>query len=157
MTVLIYIHNLKNPWKQDLCVHFYFQSTTTLAASECFRKNILPFTNPSPNFVYNCHWGIVITLQCFNWRGHPLSTYEKLSEKLTFLTPWYAHARVRIRGLEMLVFWNILRTYLMDGPLVFVYISARQSVHYPILRQCSISISPEKVMKQNIFWRFQGA
>ena len=35
--------------------------------------------------------------------GHPLSTYAKFSEKLTFLTPWYAHIRVRIRGLEMLV------------------------------------------------------
>ena len=50
-------------------------------------------------------------------RAHPLSTYAKLSEKLTFLTPWYVHVRVRIRGLEMLVFRKILRTYLMDGPL----------------------------------------
>ena len=48
--------------------------------------------------------------------GHPLSTYAKFSEKLAFLTPWYAHARVRIRGLEMLVFREILRTYLMDDP-----------------------------------------
>ena len=29
---------------------------------------------------------------------HPFSTYAKFSEKLTFLTPWYAHERVRIRG-----------------------------------------------------------
>ena len=49
-------------------------------------------------------------------RGHPLSTYAKFSEKLTFLTPWYAHVPVRIRGLEMLVFREILRTYLMDDP-----------------------------------------
>ena len=46
--------------------------------------------------------------------GHPLSTYAKLSKKLTFLTPWYTHARVRIRRLEMLVFRKILRTYSMD-------------------------------------------
>ena len=43
-----------------------------------------------------------------NWsslfRGHPLCTYAKFSEKLTFLTPRYAHVRARIRGLEMLVF-----------------------------------------------------
>ena len=49
-----------------------------------------------------------------NWvihfRGHPLSTYVKFSEKLTFLTV------VRIRGLEMLVFWKLFRTYLMDDP-----------------------------------------
>ena len=50
-------------------------------------------------------------------RDHPLSTYANFFEKLTFLTPWYAHVRVRIRGLEMLVFQKILRTFLMDGPL----------------------------------------
>ena len=42
---------------------------------------------------------------------HPLRTYAKFSEKLTFLTPC-----VRIRRLEMLVFRKILRTYLMDEP-----------------------------------------
>ena len=50
-------------------------------------------------------------------RGHPLSTYAKFSEKLTFLTLWYGHVYVRIKGLEMLVFRKILRTYLMDDPL----------------------------------------
>ena len=50
-------------------------------------------------------------------RGHPLSRYAKSSEKLTFLTPWYAHVRVRIKGLEMSVFRKILRTYLMDDPV----------------------------------------
>ena len=49
-------------------------------------------------------------------RVHPLSTYAKYSEKLTFLTPWHANALVRIRELEMLVFRKILRTHLMDGP-----------------------------------------
>ena len=29
---------------------------------------------------------------------HSFSTYAKFSEKLTFLTPWYAHVRVHIRG-----------------------------------------------------------
>ena len=29
---------------------------------------------------------------------------RKLSEKLTFLTPWFAHVRTRIRGKEMFVF-----------------------------------------------------
>ena len=47
-------------------------------------------------------------------RGHALSTYAKFYEKLTFLATWYAHALVRIRGLEMLVFPKILRMYLMD-------------------------------------------
>ena len=52
-------------------------------------------------------------------RGHPLSTYAKFSEKLTFLIPWHAYVRVRIRELEMLVFQKILRTYLMDDPISF--------------------------------------
>ena len=53
--------------------------------------------------------------------GHPLSTCAKFSEKLLFLTPRYAHGRVRISGAgwggggEMLVFRKILRMYLMDG------------------------------------------
>ena len=38
--------------------------------------------------------------------GHPLSTYAKFS----------AYVRVCTRGLEMFVFWKILRTYLVDGP-----------------------------------------
>ena len=50
------------------------------------------------------------------YRGHPLSTCAKFSEKLTFLTPRYVHVCVLIRGLKMLVFRKILRTYLMDGP-----------------------------------------
>ena len=29
-----------------------------------------------------------------------------------------AYVHVRIRGLEMLVFWKILRTYLMDDPFL---------------------------------------
>ena len=48
-------------------------------------------------------------------RGHPLVTYAKFSEKLTFLTPRYAHVRMRIRGLEIIVSWKILRTHLMDN------------------------------------------
>ena len=41
---------------------------------------------------------------------------RKIFEKLTFITPWYAHVCAWIRGLEMLLFQNILRTYLIDGP-----------------------------------------
>ena len=31
-------------------------------------------------------------------RDHPLSTYAKFSEKLIFITPWYAHGFVGFRG-----------------------------------------------------------
>ena len=53
-------------------------------------------------------WGIVLTVLVYE-RDHSFSTYAKFSEKLTFLTPWYA-VRVRIRGQEILVFRKILRT-----------------------------------------------
>ena len=46
--------------------------------------------------------------------GRPLSTYRKFYENLTFLTPWYAHVRVRIRGLEMLIFSENF-PYLLNG------------------------------------------
>ena len=69
-------------------------------------------------------------------RGHPLSTYVKFSEKLTFLTLWYAQVRVRIRGLEMLVFRKILRTYLMDDPLLLSllhFLSRIYSAAFPLI------------------------
>ena len=47
-------------------------------------------------------------------RGHLLSTYTKFSEKLIFLTPWYAHVRARVRGLEILVFSEIF-AYVLNG------------------------------------------
>ena len=57
---------------------------------------------------------VVNYLRVMTW-DHPLSTYAKFSEKLTFLAP---HVRVRIRELEILVFRKMLRTYLMDDPHV---------------------------------------
>ena len=47
-------------------------------------------------------------------RTHPLSTYAISSEKLTFLNLWYAHVRVRIRGLEMLSFSENIG-YVLNG------------------------------------------
>ena len=60
----------------------------------------------------------------FVW-GHPLSTLVKFSEKLTFLAPWDAHVRVRIRRLEMLVFRKILCTYLKDGSFLWMMFSQK--------------------------------
>ena len=42
-------------------------------------------------------------------RGNPLNVHTEFSEKLTFLTPRYPDVRVRIRGLEMLIFGKILQ------------------------------------------------
>ena len=69
----------------------------------------------------------MIFLRFLQW-VHSLSTYAKFSVKLTFLTPWYAHVRVRVRGSEMLVFRKILRTYEMNDPnLYFDFSRIRKS------------------------------
>ena len=44
-------------------------------------------------------------------RSHSFSAYTKSFEKLTFLTRWYEHVGLRIRGKEMLVFRKILLTH----------------------------------------------
>ena len=48
-----------------------------------------------------------------------LYTFTKFSEKLLFLTSWYAHIWVFIRGYEMLVFQKMLHTYRSSRPEVF--------------------------------------
>ena len=40
----------------------------------------------------------VIAVFAIHTRDHSFNTYTKFSEKLTFLTPWYAHVGVCIRG-----------------------------------------------------------
>ena len=70
-------------------------------------------------------------------RGHPLSTYPEFSEKLTFLTPWYAHAHVRVKGLEILVFRKIPQTYLMNDPLTALTLGLNLKItaYLPCLEQ----------------------
>ena len=75
------------------------------------------FTGNTPPNSLVCSEALNAAFKIFLHRGHPLSAYTKFSEKLIFRTPLYVHVRVGIRGLEMLVFREILRTYLMDGPI----------------------------------------
>ena len=53
-------------------------------------------------------------------RDDSFSTHAKFSEKLTFLTPWYAKVSVRIRGWEMVVFEKFcVRTkWMIPNPLL---------------------------------------
>ena len=56
---------------------------------------------------------------------------RKIFRKTNFSTPLVAHVGVCIRGLEMLVFLEILRTYLMDDPLIFnIYTPIIFSIYY---------------------------
>ena len=39
-------------------------------------------------------------------RDHSFSKYAKFSQKVTFLTPWYASVRVQIMGVRNVSFWE---------------------------------------------------
>ena len=52
-----------------------------------------------------------------NKRGHSLSPYAKFSEKLIFLTNWYAHVRVHIRGVRNIHFSGNIAYVLNEWPL----------------------------------------
>ena len=102
-----------NVWQYAAC--YKILTLTVSLNHEILSKLFFSFSGFKENDLHNVKWlgGQV--------RGNPLSTYVKFSEKLTFLTPWYAHLRVLIRGLEMLVFQKILHTYLMDDPPNWCY------------------------------------
>ena len=46
-------------------------------------------------------------------RDYPFSAYAKYSEKVTFLTSWHTHVRVR-NGIRNNIVWEILHTFKMD-------------------------------------------
>ena len=106
------------------------QSTVkTLSANPAKRSNTLKQFALIHNFVGLTLKGLqIIDIFLFSKRFkiwvHTLSAYTKFSEKLKFLTPWYANVRMRIRELEMLVLRKILPTYLMDDPFPNVYFSS---------------------------------
>ena len=66
-------------------------------ASSYFQLVMILFEAPLLSWCYQRH--NKDPAKCLWWnffcgnRGHPLSTYAKFSEKLTFLTSWYAHVR----------------------------------------------------------------
>ena len=56
-----------------------------------------------------------LTLRSLILRGHPLSMYAKVSEKLTFLTPWFTRVRVLLK-LTMLSQDFSIRSYFPKNP-----------------------------------------
>ena len=58
-------------------------------------------------------WNVLTYLSV---KGSSIKYVRRIFRKTNISTRWYAHLRVRIRGLEMLVFRKILCTYLMDDP-----------------------------------------
>ena len=57
--------------------------------------------------------------------GNKRINYGKCSEKRTFLTPWYAH--VRIRGLKMFVFLKIWRALSLFDNCLFPFLPADET------------------------------
>ena len=61
---------------------------------------------------------------------HPLNTYAKISEKLIFLTPWYAHAHLHIKFYyEMLA----ILTYLLNAwaTAYYFFLFKQNLIHLP--------------------------
>ena len=80
--------------------HYIHESVTD---RNCHQKAANPRCPNSPKFVSNKAKGR-ISIGCSKKTKH-----AKFSEKRTFLTPWYAHVRARIRRKEMFVFRKIGR------------------------------------------------
>ena len=53
-------------------------------------------------------------------RRHPLSTYAKFFRRTNISNPLIHKRMCAYQGLEMLFFQNILLTYLVDGPKVYM-------------------------------------
>ena len=86
-----------------------------------FTKNVVSHT---------WHWLLLLSFsQTPPWiTDHPLSTYAKFSEKLTFLTPWYAHVRIH--------------TYLL----------LEMAIHSPILIRISCAEFVRCHFSGSVFW-----
>ena len=110
-------HYLKNLFYHIFVL--YFCTQIILHRTKCLLRLNLPWINSKwPVVIWFClvsrnitknynrqssltKWRISLVLYwqiSFTIRDHSFSTYTKFSEKLTFLTPWYAQVRFRIRG-----------------------------------------------------------
>ena len=96
-------------------------------------------------------------------REHPCSTYAKFSEKLTFLTPWYAHERFGITNYQ---YFRYIRSIFMNQQKYNLYsMVIRRSVllHWFSFRLCPMKLVSFKLLLaiayvvnyQNwfVFWR----
>ena len=89
---------------KGLALHKSFQAQYFVSLKRMFVARKLRDTNVHQSFSARTFLGKkwFCDLQCCRklitiW-NHSFSTYANFSEKLTFLIPWYAHLRVRIRG-----------------------------------------------------------
>ena len=89
------------------CIIKYQQNVTVHKCAQVHRLPIRPL------------WWLserrVVLWQYIYIMGPSIKYVAKSSQKLTFLSPWYAHVRPGIGGLEMLIFRKILCVHLMDS------------------------------------------
>ena len=92
-------------------------------------------------------------------RVHPFSTYTKFSEKLTFLTPWYAHIRVRIREVRNVSFSEnfayVLNAWSLSSQNIFLEVAILRVSEHSVENKCHLrsvlvaSSSPSNLRKLN--------
>ena len=110
--LLVVITSQQNGWKPCFLQYCWVRKHLAIPFNVENKALIANYRNPKKAFRLIILFIISTYQYQFLEGGHSLRTYAKSSEKLTFLTLWYAH--VRVSGLEMLVFRKILRTYLTD-------------------------------------------
>ena len=69
-------------------------------------------------------------------RDHLFSTFTNFSGKQAFLTSWYTHIRVRIRGWEILVFRKVFADILNEWVLHFALNISKKYEHRKIFEVC---------------------
>ena len=98
--------------------HWNFVMQATLQHASSFKLQ----SNFALDFFFNCEQCeeqiLVCTFISWIW-DHSFCTYGKFLENLIFITPWYTHVRVRIRGQDVFVFCRILCTYWMNDPIIY--------------------------------------
>ena len=62
------------------------------------------------------HWSFTGNVPAYTENWNQTSNQESIKQIKKTLNKGVIRGHVRIRGLEMLVFWEVLRTYLMHDP-----------------------------------------
>ena len=96
---IVCLHILTIATKNRLSIVYYSFSTSLFEGLPMvmYTQKFVWKTNISQPLTYTHMRVVGFEIPISPWkfiRGHPLSTYAKFSEKLTFLTSWYAHVRV---------------------------------------------------------------
>ena len=76
----------------------YQSNKSTQDTKKASYSRLTHFTTMFPSYRNQITFSAMRLISVWWVQGHSFNTYAKFSEELTFLTTWYAHVRMRIRG-----------------------------------------------------------